>query len=267
MLRARGFALLPIGGLLVLAVAALAQTPPPSDRILMRFEVFGFAGLHAVTSRTEIQEVGEHYKIASDLTTRGVTGMLVSLAEHSEVRGRRTADSVLPEAFRSDIRRNGVDRHDRVDYHSDGSVDGGASSPSITPEKLRGTVDNLTAYFLVERHLGRDGACNIVVPVYDGRLRYDLRFTDRGEKILTQVGGQRFAGATRVCRMKRVEIAGFPIDGKESEGAREGTVWYARLMPGDLMLPVRMDLETEIGSVTAYLAELHGRGVDLNLME
>ncbi len=67
--------------------------------------------------------------------------------------------------------------------------------------------------------------------------------------------------------MKRVEIAGFPTDAKDSEGAQEGTIWYARLMPGDLMVPVRMELETEIGSVTAYLAELHGRGVDRKLME
>jgi hypothetical protein len=33
------------------------------------------------------------------------------------------------------------------------------------------------------------------------------------------------------------------------------------------MVPVRMELETQIGGVTAYLAELHGRGVDLKLME
>jgi hypothetical protein len=28
-----------------------------------------------------------------------------------------------------------------------------------------------------------------------------------------------------------------------------------------------MQLETQIGSVDAYLAELHGRGIDLQLME
>jgi Protein of unknown function (DUF3108) len=270
MVPARGFASLAIVALLLLASAALAQAPPRSDRILMRFEVFGVAGLHAVTNRTEIDEVGERYTIASDLATRGVAGLVVSLAEHTEVRGRLTADSALPEAFRSDIRRDGVDRHGRVDYLGDGGVDGSASPPPITPiapAKLRGTVDNLTAYFQLERRLARGGDCTLVIPVYDGRLRYDLHYTDGGEQILSRAGGQRFAGATRVCRMKRVEIAGFLSNPKASEGAREGTIWYARLMPGDLLLPVRMDLETEIGTVTGYLAELHGRGVDLQLME
>jgi hypothetical protein len=270
MVPARGFALLPIGALVLLAGAALAQALPQGDRILMRFEVFGFADLHVVTNQTEIDEVGEHYKIVSDLATRGVTGIVVALAEHNEVRGRLTPDSALPEAFRSDIRRNGVDRHDRVDYRGDGSVDGAASPPPVTlvaPAQMRGTVDDLTAYFQLERHLARGGDCTLVVAVYDGRLRYDLHYTDRGEQILSRAGGQRFAGAARACHMKRVEIAGFPTDPKVSEGAQEGTIWYARLMPGDLFLPVRMELETEIGSVTAYLAELHGRGVDLKLME
>ena len=48
---------------------------------------------------------------------------------------------------------------------------------------------------------------------------------------------------------------------------RQGTIWYARLVPGDLMLPVRLKMVTEIGTVDGYLAELHGRGVNLKLME
>jgi hypothetical protein len=36
-------------------------------------------------------------------------------------------------------------------------------------------------------------------------------------------------------------------------------------MAGDLMLPVRMEFDTAFGAVKGYLAELHGRGVDLQL--
>jgi len=39
------------------------------------------------------------------------------------------------------------------------------------------------------------------------------------------------------------------------------------VMPGDLKLPVKAELVTEIGSVTGHLAELHGRGVDLKFKE
>ena len=48
---------------------------------------------------------------------------------------------------------------------------------------------------------------------------------------------------------------------------QRGTMWYARLMPGDLMLPVKVELVTEAGSVTGHLAELHGRGADVKFKE
>jgi hypothetical protein len=47
---------------------------------------------------------------------------------------------------------------------------------------------------------------------------------------------------------------------------RRGKIWYARLLAGDRMLPVRMEFETGSAAVKGYLAELRSRGVDLHLM-
>jgi hypothetical protein len=47
---------------------------------------------------------------------------------------------------------------------------------------------------------------------------------------------------------------------------RRGKIWYARLLAGDRMLPVRMEFETGSAAVKGYLAEFRGRGVDLHLM-
>ena len=38
-------------------------------------------------------------------------------------------------------------------------------------------------------------------------------------------------------------------------------------MPGDLMVPVRMEFASEFGTFAAELAELRGRGVHLRLAE
>src|SRR5579862_9557114 len=117
MLHGFWFALPPVGGLLLVMGGALAQAPSQTDRVAMRYEVFGSVGLHLLTNRTEIDEVGERYAVASELATRGVAGLLLDLADHSKVKGRLTGDWAVPETFRSDVRRNGEDRHDRVDYH------------------------------------------------------------------------------------------------------------------------------------------------------
>ncbi len=261
-------ALSPIGGLLLLAGGSLAGPASQSERIALRYEVFGPLSLHVLTSRTEIDEVGDRYAIVSDLATRGVAGLVVELTGHGEVRGRLTAATAHPEAYREERRRNGEERRNRVDYPADGAVIGTSTPPPPEPvaaAAARGTVDNLTAYFLVERQLARDGHCALAVPVFDGRHRYDLYFANVGRQVLSPEGGQQFSGATIACRMTRVKIAGFASE--KGEGVERGTIWYAPLLPGDLMVPVRMQLATEIGAVDVYLAELRGRGVDLKLME
>jgi len=130
----------------------------------------------------------------------------------------------------------------------------------------RDTVDNLTAYLRLERQLARTGSCALTARVFDGRHAYDLVFADAGRTVLSPAGGQKFSGNAIACRMTRRYPDGI-VDSEKDEGAREGTIWYARLVPGDLLIPVRMEMDTQLGVVEGYLAELHGEGVDLTLME
>jgi hypothetical protein len=242
---------------------------PAADTIALRIEVFAVAGIHVLTLHSNLEEAGNRYAINVDYATSGIAGLFVAVTTHAQVRGRLGDSSAQPEAFRKDTRRNGADRHNKLEYRPDGTVEGGSTPPLPQGGPAaagRGTVDNLTAYFMLERQLARTGSCKLSVPVFDGQFRYDLYFSDAGKPTLAPASGQNFAGATIACRMMRRYLDS-NADEEQDEGARQGTIWYAKLIPGDLMVPVRMELETHVGNVTAYLAELHGRGVDLKLME
>jgi hypothetical protein len=39
------------------------------------------------------------------------------------------------------------------------------------------------------------------------------------------------------------------------------------LLPDDLMVPIRMEFDSEFGTFAADLGELRGRGIELRLME
>ena len=239
-----------------------------ADRITARVEVFGMMGLHVLRLQTQIDEVGDKYAIAADYATTGVAGLVVDQKTRAEARGRIVGGSAQPESYRSYTQRNSAVRQNRVDYRPDGTLEGSSTPPPekpIPPEALRGTIDNLTAYFRLERQLAAKKTCAMTVPVFDGRHRYDLVFEDAGQEKLSSDGGQKFEGTAIACKMRR-HLKGVPDD-DEGEGARQGTIWYASLLPGDVMVPVRMQLKTQIGTVDAYLAELHGRGVNLQLME
>ena len=253
----------------LLALAALSSPGLADQRITTRFEIFGFARIGLLTLRNRIEESGERYTITTDYATKGIASVFVDLTTHAEVRGRLIPGSAQPEWFRNDSRRNGAERHSRVDYRPDGAVGAASTTPSSEPlpaTATRDTVDNLTAYLRLERQLARTGSCALTARVFDGRHAYDLVFADAGRTVLSPAGGQKFSGNAIACRMTR-RYPDRIADSEKDEGARGGTIWYARLLPGDLLVPVRMEMDTQLGVVEGYLAELHGEGVDLTLME
>lgn len=258
-----------VAAVLLCTVAPFAAPAIAAEPIAMRFEVYGLMGLRILTLRTQFEQAADRYAVTAEYATSGVAGLVFEQATHAVASGRLTAGSAQPESFRNHTRRNGVEYRSRVDYRPDGSVEGGvvpAPRNPVSTAALRGTVDNLTAYLRLERQLAATGNCALTVAVFDGRHRYDLVFAGGKQEVLAPEGGQRFTGKVVACSMARHDRN---VDQTEqTEGARQGTVWYAPLVPGaDILLPVRMRLRTQIGTVDAYLAELRGRGVDLRLIE
>ena len=264
------FATLPAIATALLITAVSNAPAAEADRVDARIEIFGLAGLHVLTNRASVEEAANRYAIAVDLDTRGLAAVFVDLTSHSEIHGRLAEDSLRPEAYRAEVRRNGADRHYGLDYRSDGTVINASTPISVaTPllvaaQQMHNTVDQLTAYFLVERQLARRGTCALVVPVFDGSALYNLHFTDVKREMLDTDGYQNFAGPTQLCEVVRDEIVASRNHNEDTY--RRGRIWYARLMAGDRMIPVRMEFDTAFGGVKGYLAELHGRGVNLRLM-
>ena len=259
---------------LLLTTAALRPAAAADDVVKMEFEGFGPAGLHVLTTHTTIAEGSAAYEIEGDFSTTGLASLVASVANRSVTQGRDVGGQPRPVSFDSATDRNGAVQHLRVEYKPDGTPNGSATpapKEPVTPvayTQLAGTVDNLTAYLLLEKQVARGGGCALRVPVFDGRHRYDLQFSDGGRHVLSPADGQNFSGQTQVCRMTRTELGGFYVDKSHEEGARAGTIWYAPLLPqGSLAVPVRMEMETEIGKVELFLAQLHGRGVNLKLMD
>jgi hypothetical protein len=257
-------------GCLLPVVAALALLTMPAraaDRVDLRVEVFGFAGLHLLTSRTSAEVTPRGYAIAANLSTRGIVSAFVDLQSHSEVYGTLASQSPRPDDYRAEVRRNGTEREYEVKYLANGDVIN-TKAPlrkrrvDIDPAQLRGTVDQLTAYFLVERQLARTGSCSAIVPVYDGSELYRMRFIDIRSETLAADGYQSFAGAARLCEVVRDVVVANP-DLEESTYDR-GRLWYARLLSDGRMFPVRMEYDTPFGQVHGYLGELDSPGVHLN---
>jgi hypothetical protein len=264
-------ALLPgMAVLLLLGLHARAAPATSPSLYYMRYEIYGIGGLHLLTNRTTVETSATRYAIAMNLKTRGLAGFFVDLQSHSVVRGRLLGDMARPEEYSGEVRRNGADRQTRIAYGADGMVASDWNSPSIEPaafipaNRTHGTVDQLTAYFILERELADRHTCDSAIPVFDGVHRYNLYFTDAPAKALPRDLQRHFTGPVRVCRMSRKDFGSLT----DHEGAYSGKIWYARLDEGGrMMVPVQMEFDTELGTVKGYLAELRGRGIDLHLTQ
>ena len=140
-----------------------AQAGDP-DRIEMRIEMFGTAGVHVATNHTTVEEAAGSYAITTDAESRGIAAVFIDLTSHSEVRGRLTNGAAFPEAYLGVVHRNGVVTRNRVKYAANGVVTGESTPPAethtlVTPQLMRGTVDQLTAFFIIERQLAFRDSC------------------------------------------------------------------------------------------------------------
>ena len=255
---------------LLASVSGAVKLPAAEpDRVEARYEIYGFLGFHVLTNRTKVEESGNRYAITMDLDTRGLASVFVNLVSHSHVYGSFGKAIALPQAYHADVVRNGVERHYELDYQGDGTVINASAPPQVgrafvlAADQMHGTVDQLTAYFTVEHQLALRGKCARVVPVFDGGGFYNLRFTDLGSETLSADDYQQFAGPTEVCEVVREDIVVNP--NRNEDTYHRGKVWYAHVIAGDRVLPVRMEFDTAFGVVKGYLAELHGRGADLRL--
>jgi len=254
--------------LLSLTMCGAQARPSEPDPIYLRFEVFGGPGLHFLTLQVSVDQSSGRYSLAVDAETRSLVDLFVDFRSRLEARGRIAGDRLFPEAMRAETHRRGVDLHTRVDYGADGAVTAEATPPPaspvtpVSPAQMRGSVDQLTAYLELAHHLGAHGSCALALAVFDGRRRYNLSFADLPPEALSG-----FAGPTQLCRMWRYRIAGFPPDCGGDQPTDQGKLWFARLIPGDVLVPVRMEFGSEFGNLTADLTELRGRGVELRLME
>ena len=161
----RRAALLPATAVGFLSISSGSIKAAEADRIDARFEIFGFADLHVLTNRTAVDETADLYTISMDLDSRGLASVFVDLTSHSEVHGRLGRDASYPMLTGPICAERGPDRHYGLDYRRDGAVISSAPPSLERPllvavEQTRGTVDQLTAYFILERQLADRGTCS-----------------------------------------------------------------------------------------------------------
>jgi hypothetical protein len=142
----------------------------------------------------------------------------------------------------------------------DGAVKELSVSPPIEPDPervplrethRRGVTDPMTATLIRVASNGdplTPGSCERTVPVFDGRMRFDLRLAyKRMERVQAAKG---YAGPALVCAIYFSPIAGHSPDRsaiKHLKELREMEIWLVPIAGTSVLMPFRVAVPTPFG--------------------
>jgi hypothetical protein len=133
----------------------------------------------------------------------------------------------------------------------------GSRRVPITAAHLQNVVDPLSAIVLLSQaRAGREDACNKRLPIFDGRIRYDLVLSPKGTRSISAAG--RLRGTAYVCSVRYVPLAGHKM-GKagENDYATGNTgieVWLVPVPEAGLIVPYYVHVPTPAGTASMVTA-------------
>lgn len=231
-------------------------------------------GMHVLdaTANVALQEGG--YRAGLVMQTDGFLGRVAKWQTDVRAHGNFAGPLPRPRQFTAHGSWRDEPRLTTVDYAPDGMPNVTLAQPE--PEKDRepvpmemrnGTVDPVTAIVAVMDRVARSGGCDITVPVYDGRQRYDLIFATQGTEQLEAGDLSTYAGPATRCTVRYKPMAGRWKEqrpNRDDDGAKRKdvpvTLYVAKAHPGGPPVPVRLEMNSSLGPVRLHLASIRPKG-------
>jgi hypothetical protein len=136
----------------------------------------------------------------------------------------------------------------------------------VTPEQLEGVLDPMSGAFLTARSENPNGdlnVCNQMLPVFDGRQRYDLVLKPKKAVMVRNTGATAYSGPAVICRVKFIPIGGYQPDNPGIQlmaKSDEIEVWLMPVRGTSMYVPYRIVLPTPVGYGTAVVTSVQVAG-------
>jgi hypothetical protein len=121
----------------------------------------------------------------------------------------------------------------------------------VREQHLKGVIDPLSAIMVLSRGSSAN-PCDRRIPIFDGKERFDLVFSYKGEMRVVEQAPSGQPGVAHVCRVKYLPIAGHKIDSETSFMAANNEIEVAlRPVPSaNVLIPYQINIPTMAGSAT-----------------
>jgi hypothetical protein len=236
-------------------------------RVSLSYEIYS-GGFHLATVDLDLAMAGARYDITTRLQTAGFLSWFLPWSQVSATEGTVLDGAMAPVRHRSEGQVRGRKRTVEIDYEK-GRVSAVRVEPApaddeqrdeVPPAMRREGIDPISAILGAVQRLSNGRGCEGRLPVFDGRRRYDLVLTDRGHRAMPETRYSMFAGNAVLCDFAYEPIAGHirrqpDPDLPDKRGVQSGRV-YAAVAAGSLVMPVRVEIDSDWGKTVAHLREV-----------
>ena len=233
-----------------------ADTTTWPERVTANYDIT-FNGFNIGSFRFDANVGPEGYRLAGDAKISALLGVFQwrGLTRASGwVQGNKPRPAGFTFDFKSNANRGAVKiafRKDRVtDFSMRPLAPTLAGEVPLKRQHLQKVFDPLTTVMALTRASGRN-PCAQTLPVFDGKQRFDLYLSYKGQEQLRAVPGLGRAGRGYVCGVRYRPVAGYVPDNATLSMAREHNIAVV-LRPvhqARLMMPDEIRIPTMAGTV------------------
>jgi hypothetical protein len=260
--------------LLVLAAGSTqAADAPAKPAVGLDYKIY-IGGLEALSATATIASGNDRYDVEIQATTAGAIGKIMPWTVKVASRGNVTNDVLQPVEHTQNNSFQGKDRSVTLTYDGHGGFLSRTVKPDANEDQrddvpadlTRDTLDIVSGVLQGLRTVERTGSCKSKVPVFDGRRRFDLVFSDDGHETLEASSVATFSGDTLKCGVKVEPVAGFwrknqkkffsrRVNGEDQVVPIE--VYVARVGAAKSAVPVRIESTSPFGPLVLNLQAVH----------
>ena len=275
-LKRRGFSFSALVLVTVLAgsVSAHAEKPDSYKLQNMKYEVYA-GGVNVVKSKMIVDLTpAAQYRMFFSAETQGFLEMLAPWVGTFESKGwvLNGGNLFRPRIHESIAMWRGEKEVKTYSYTQDGGFvklstmykGKKEKTEDPEPELTNGTTDVLAATMMVMQEITKGGKCEGSSEVYDGSRRYALVFKHARTVNLEATRYNIFSGPAVECTVEVNPIAGRWHEKPrgwmsiQEQGRKLGTmptVWFAQLRENAMVVPVRVRVKTEYGTLFMHMTE------------
>jgi len=259
-------------GLSLISVCSTAAAEPlKPTQVSIRYKAT-VAGVYVGSAKLQIALTKNAYNIVGSGSASGVLKSLLGFSLSVNSYGTLSNHAMIPQRYTTEYGSTGSSRSIKINYDRSRKAKvlakppffPGRSTIALKPNHLKNTIDPLSALFMpVKKNLTSLSPenCKRLMPVFDGRMRYNLEITSVSAKMpKPRIRG--FSGPVLVCRIKFQPIAGYSLPKrglKKAPKNNEIEIWLTPMGSAGLLIPIKGRLPTPFG-----IAEISVRRLYLN---